>query len=100
MIAAIQDNGSLMKLYPQYNSKRIKPIKALRGDEQTTEDLSQITKKSSNLEDTITAKYQAELTENMENREYISYESLNPYSRAQQTIDESLLLGMNLDVKA
>lgn len=100
MIAAIQGNGSLMKLYPQYNSKRIKPIKALRGDERTAEDLSQIAQNTSDLEDTITAKYQAELTENIQNKEYLSYESLNPYSRAQQTIDESLLLGINLDVKA
>ncbi|MCI8409149.1 MAG: hypothetical protein HFJ09_07780 [Lachnospiraceae bacterium] len=100
MVAAIQGNGSLMKLYPQYNSKRIKPIKALRRDERTAEDLSQITKKSSSLEDSITAKYQAELTKDIENKEYMSYNSLNPYGRAQQTIDESLLVGMNLDVKA
>lgn len=100
MIAAIQGNGSLMHLYPQYNSKRVKPVRALQGDERTAEDWSQITKKSSSLEDTITTKYQSDLAENTKNKEYVSYESHNPYDRARQTIDESLLVGMNLDVKA
>lgn len=100
MIAAIQGTGSLMCIYPQYNSKRVTPIKALRGDERTAEDWSQITKKSSSLEDSITTKYQSELTERTKNKEYVSYESHNPYDRARQTIDESLMVGMNLDITA
>lgn len=100
MIAAIQGTGSLNRLYPQYNSKRVRPIKALRGDERTAEELSQTTKKSSGMEDFITAKYQSELAESTKNKDYLSYESLNPYNKARQIIDESLLIGINLDVRA
>lgn len=100
MIAAIQGNGSLERLYPQYNSKKIKPVKALRGDERTAEDWSQITKKPDSLEDTVTARYQSKLAENTKDKEYISCESENPYDKAKQAIDNSLLVGMKLDVLA
>lgn len=100
MIATIQGNGSLNRLYPQYNSKRIKPIKALQGDERTSEDWSQITKKADNLEDTVTAHYQSKLAESTKDKDYISYESDNPYEKARQSIDNSLLVGIKLDVMA
>lgn len=98
MIAAIQGNGSLQRLYPQYSSKKVGPVKALQGDERTVEDWPSISKKTSGLEDTITARYQSELAESTKNKDYVSYESHNPYDKARQTLDESLLVGIHLDV--
>lgn len=100
MIAALYGNGSLNQLYPQYNNKKIKPIRALRGDERSTEDLSIRAKKNVEPEVPVYSKYETDLLTSAKDKEFLSYSSVNPYDQAKQTIDESLLVGIHLDVLA
>ena len=101
MIAGIRGNGSLAGLYPQYNSKKITPIKSLNEENSSQEDLSQIKRNSlKSLEDTVATQYQSQLMARTDSVELITYNEANPYEMARKTIEESLLVGMNFDFTA
>ena len=101
MIAGIGASGSVQALYPQYNKKKISPVKGVHEERGSLEEISNRSSSDNNtLEDTIASNYQSKLAENVGEQEMIAYNESNPYMQARKSLDESFLVGMNIDVVA
>ncbi len=102
MIAGLSASGALQSLYPQYNKKKISKIKKVHSGTSSMEQVSSSSEQSDaeTIDDAVAANYQATLSEETKDLEMISYAAKNPYTNAKKSIDESLLLGMNVDERA
>ena len=101
MIAGIESSGSIQALYPQYSKKKISPVKAVTEEQGSLEQISNRNSSDKNtLEDAITSNYSAKLAEDVGEQEMIAYNESNPYTQAKKSLDESFLVGMNIDVVA
>lgn len=101
MIASVGAYGSLQALYPQYSKKKISAIKRVAEERGSLEDISNRNSSDKNtLEDTVTSNYQSKLAEDVNEQEMVSYNENNPYTQAKKSLDQSFLVGMNIDVVA
>lgn len=101
MIAGLSSSGALQSLYPQYNKKKVTKVKKVHSGSSSAQEISsKDSAAEDDTEDTITANMQAALAEETKDLDSITYTDGNPYVSAKKSIDESLLLGMNIDEKA
>lgn len=101
MIAGIGASGSVQALYAQYSKKKISPVKGVTEERGALEEISNRNSSNKNtLEDTIASNYQSKLAEDVSQQEMVTYNENNPYSQVKKSLDESFLLGMNIDVVA
>lgn len=101
MIAGIGAYGSLQGLYPQYSKKKVTPVKAVKEERGSLEEINKKNSSEQNkIEDAITTNYKAKLAESTKEQNAVSYDTSNPYNQFQKSLDESFLVGMNIDVVA
>lgn len=87
MIAGIGKSGQLDAIYPQYQLNPIKPIAKF--------DVKEPTDRLKPEQET----FKPEVPEQLKDAKSVSY-SQNPYDQARKAVENTLLLGQNLDFVA
>lgn len=101
MIAGIGASGSVQTLYPQYSKKKISPVKRVTEEKGSVEQISNRKFSDTNtIEDTITSNYHKKLTDTVSEQKMVVYNENNPYIQSKKSLDQSFLIGMNIDVVA
>ncbi len=96
MIAGINSSGSLIGIYPQYNTTPVKRVSQMESGK--TDSL--VEEKEQNLPALTKTKFQAKVEEAYSNSTKVAEYSQNPYDQVRKNVEQSILTGQNIDIVA